>query len=173
MRILFILSLCLIISCRSSKESISGNRIRANGFYYAENKESVPEGNPEAEKILKNKKTIYLLRFYDDSKAAMISETVSSEVNFKEDSTAKHYYKRIRELSRKDKNDKEFINFRYSAIKDSIRFEQKRPEITFIYSGKNYGDSLIIDQTFKQRQGASARMVAFHKKLKFSFRVVK
>lgn len=151
--------LSVLSSCKTAEKQSNvdlEHPVRYDGIYIAENHSATPANSNGVP--IDGKKSILILRFYDNSSGVIIPETIESSQDLENDTIMNAYFKWAKDFELRNPKDKDFVNFMYRVKQDSIEFAQRSPEITYEYSGRSFsGDSIYLDLKFRTEYGAPGK----------------
>lgn len=150
--LLLIAVLSSLLSCRVTQESENeaAAGIRMDGVYIAKSNTEVKAGH----------QGLRILRFYNQGTGVMVPDVAKANLDLENDSIIKLYYKWAQEFELKNPEEKELVNFKYTVVGDSVKFEQRSPEIQYQFAGKLQGDSLMLEQVtmYEGNKAGSSRL---------------
>jgi hypothetical protein len=137
----------LLASCKLSEDNIgTENRLELDGVYIAANTNTRPITGPDKGKIIGDKKSILLIRFYDAVSGVIVPLHADTSNHFTDNRIINEYYDWCKEFEKKNPKDKDFVNFRYRIVNDTLSFEQKGEEVIYKWKGIVSGDSLVLNK---------------------------
>ena len=120
-QIIVLIVISFIWSCKSESEfSSNQNQLRMDGIYVAVNQ--FASSKPDTlNGSLKTRKSLNILRFYNNSVGVIIPESVDEQFKF-DSININRLFVWCQDFEKKNIKDKGFVNFKYQIInQDSIR----------------------------------------------------